>query len=55
VSLDKAQDAFDRMYRASKRGTGCHLTAEMIAELGLTFLGEIWSTERPEPDAETEE
>ena len=34
--LDDAQDALNRMRRASHRGTGCHLTKEMIDSLSLT-------------------
>lgn len=37
-----AQEALNRMHRASLRGTGCHLTAAMIAGLATTMLGEIW-------------
>ena len=37
-----ANQALDRMRRAHIRGTGCHLTAEMIVALGVTFLGERW-------------
>jgi hypothetical protein len=44
---EAAQDALDRMHRAHGRGTGCHLTAEMIQSLALTAIGEIWSDERP--------
>ncbi|GAA0749678.1 hypothetical protein GCM10009075_38140 [Sphingomonas trueperi] len=40
-------DALDRMKRARDRGTGCHLTAEMIAALALSFLGEVWEQEAP--------
>lgn len=47
----RAQDALNRMRQAHERGTGCRLTAEMIAALGLTFLAETWS--EPDPrDAE---
>jgi hypothetical protein len=46
-SDEAAQDALDRMHRAHGRGTGCHLTAEMIQSLALTAIGEIWSGERP--------
>ena len=42
-----AHDALNRMARASRRGTGCHLTADMIAALERTFLGEVWSEEDP--------
>lgn len=42
-----AHDALDRMERARKRGTGCCLTAEMIAALALTFLGETMGQPRP--------
>lgn len=44
---DVAQDALNRMRRAHNRGTGCHLTAEMIANLSITVIGEIWSQEDP--------
>jgi hypothetical protein len=44
--LDPAQDALNRMRRAYVRRTGCYLTAEMIASLGVTMLGETWA----EPD-----
>lgn len=42
-----AQDALNRMARAERRGTGCHLTAEMIEALNVTFLAEIWSDADP--------
>ena len=42
-----AQDALNRMARAYQRGTGCHLTAEMIQSLALTTIGAIWSEEDP--------
>ena len=48
AGLSEAHNALDRMKRASDRGTGCHLTAAMIAELRLTFLGEIWDEARPQ-------
>lgn len=49
-----ANDAFDRMKRAHERGTGCHLTAEMIEALSISFLGEVWDEERtPEPKEPT--
>lgn len=44
---DAAQDALNRMKRASDRGTGCHLTAEMIAALNVTTIGAIWEEEDP--------
>lgn len=44
---DSAHDALNRMRRAHERGTGCHLTADMIASLSLTGFGEIWSQEDP--------
>lgn len=37
-----AQAALNRMYRASVRGTGCHLTAAMIAGLATTTIAEVW-------------
>lgn len=48
-AFDAAQEALNRMRRASKRGTGCHLTAEMIACLSVTKIAEIW--EQPDPRA----
>lgn len=45
--LDGANDALNRMRRAHDRNTGCHLTAEMVASLGVTFLAQIWSEEDP--------
>lgn len=45
--LPAAQDALDRMRQAAKRGTGCHFTAEMIRQLELTSIGEMWSQDRP--------
>ena len=45
--LSGVHDALDRMRRAHERGTGCHLTAEMIGALGCTFLAQTWSEERP--------
>lgn len=47
IENDHAQDALNRMKRASDRGTGCHLTAEMIAALSVTFFSEVWSDEDP--------
>ena len=45
--LDASQDALNRMRRASHRGTGCHLTKEMIDSLELTVIGEMWKEEDP--------
>lgn len=42
-----AQDALNRMRKAADRGTGCHLTAGMIASLNLTKIGQYWSEEDP--------
>ena len=46
---DEAQAALNRMRRASLRGTGCHLTAEMIACLDLTAIGQLWHEDQPPP------
>lgn len=46
-SLGGAHDALNRMRRACERGTGCHLTAEMIQSLGLTMVAEMWGEEDP--------
>ena len=45
--FDPAHDALNRMRRAAARGTGCHLTADMIASLALTFLGQAWEEDDP--------
>lgn len=42
-----AHDALNRLKRAHLRQTGCHLTAEMVAGLGITFLAEVWDEEDP--------
>ena len=47
---DTVAAALGRMRCAHKRGTGCTLTAEMIAALGVTFLAQIWG----EIDEETD-
>lgn len=49
--LDDAQDALNRMARAYQRGTGCHLTADMIQALSLTVVGEMWSGVDPRKEA----
>jgi hypothetical protein len=41
------EDALNRLKRASERGTGCHLTKEMIEGIALTFLAEVWHEEDP--------
>jgi hypothetical protein len=45
--LDAAQDALNRMRRAHRRGTGCLLTAEMVASLAISMIGEIWAQDDP--------
>lgn len=45
--LDGAQDAINRMGRAHQRGTGCHLTAEMVRSLSLTIVAEWWNDHDP--------
>lgn len=45
--FDGAHDAFNRMRRAYRRGTGCYLTAEMIASLSVTFVAQAWEEEDP--------
>lgn len=42
-----AHDALNRMRRAYERGTGCHLTAEMIQVLNLTVIGAMWAEDDP--------
>lgn len=41
-NLQICNEALDRMKRASDRGTGCHLTAEMIEALSTSVIGSIW-------------
>jgi len=45
--LSSAHDALNRMRRAHDRGTGCHLTAEMIQSLALSLVGQIWAEADP--------
>jgi hypothetical protein len=52
--FDGAHDALNRMRRAHKRRTGCYLTAEMIASLGVSFVAQAWGEEDPR-DAATPE
>lgn len=42
-----AHAALERMRRASERGTGCHLTAEMIRALSLSLIAQMWSEATP--------
>lgn len=44
---DGAQDALNKMARAQRRGTGCHLTADQIQSLYLTTIGELWAQDDP--------
>jgi len=46
-SVGAAHEAFDRMKRAFRRGTGCHLTAQMIDSLQVTIVGQMWEQEDP--------
>ncbi len=56
--LGGAHDALNRMRRASSRGTGCHLTREMLESLCVTAIGQMWMEDDPritpskEPSAE---
>lgn len=51
---DGTHDALNRMRRAYERGTGCHLTREMIDSLGLTILAQIWNEDDPRSSPTTE-
>lgn len=44
--MSGVHDALNRLKRAHDRKTGCHLTADMVQSLGLSFLAETWG----EPD-----
>lgn len=46
-AVDAVHDGLNRMKRAHDRGTGCHLTAEMIAALSLTCVGSLWMDDDP--------
>lgn len=39
----EAFKAMKRLARAQKRGTGCHLTAEMVRNLAITDFGQLWA------------
>lgn len=43
---DIVQDALNKLARATRRGTGCRLTADEIHALSVTSFGQTWS----EPD-----
>jgi hypothetical protein len=43
----QAQDALNKLYRATKCGTGCHLSADEVFALSLTRFGELWSDADP--------
>lgn len=40
-------DALNRLRRAHHRGTGCHLTRDMIIALSCSFIGEVWASDDP--------
>ena len=42
-----AQDALNKLRRAEKHGTGCHLSADEVFALGLTRFGELWANSDP--------
>jgi hypothetical protein len=42
-----AHDALNKLKRASKRNTGCHLSANEVFALSLTRIGELWDDEDP--------
>lgn len=47
TGVEAAHRALNRMRRANDRGTGCHLTAEMVWGLGVTIIGELWDQADP--------
>lgn len=51
--MDDAQDALNRLARALNRGTGCRLTRDHVAGLGITFLGQ--TIVEPDPRAAQKE
>jgi hypothetical protein len=53
--MDGTHDALNRMRRAAERGTGCHLTAEMIASLAVTIFAEAWEENDPRSGVDEEE
>jgi hypothetical protein len=44
--VDGYHDAMNRLRRAENRGTGCHLTADMVAGLGMKY-SEVWQEDDP--------
>jgi len=50
ADLDLAHDALNRMKRAHERGTGCHLTWEMVAALSVSIIGQMWCEPDPRDD-----
>lgn len=50
--LSPTHDALNRMRRASERGTGCRLTAEMIASLAISTIGQMWGEKDPRHEDE---
>ncbi|UTC28111.1 hypothetical protein GURKE_00800 [Brevundimonas phage vB_BpoS-Gurke] len=53
IAFDGAHDALNRMRRAHERGTGCHLTADMIRSLSVTLIGQMWSDDDPRQETST--
>lgn len=47
TTFDQAHAALNRMRRAHLRGTGCHLSAEMVEALSVTLIGELWEQQDP--------
>jgi len=45
--IDGAHTALNKMARAERRGTGCHLTAAEIQSLALSRIGELWCQDDP--------
>lgn len=48
--LDGVHEALNRMGRAARRGTGCYLTAEMIAALRVSSLGQAMDEAAPQKE-----
>lgn len=47
MEFNKVQDLLNRMKQAHHKGRGIRISAEELAELSATFLGELW--DQPDP------
>lgn len=45
--LDGAQDVLNRMKRNYDKGIGIHISADELASLAITIIGQMWNEEDP--------